>query len=127
MAKKRRYKKRTKQKSKLDLVIVSLIVFSILLGVLIFNKSGVVGIKLNEILGGMFGIMQYILPVGMFAVAIKLAIDGKDEIVSKLVQYGIAVISMSIVFSVFQFSAGELQSSKEITELVKDAYFLTIS
>lgn len=124
MAKKRRYKKRTKQKSKLDLVIVSLIVFSILLGVLIFNKSGVVGIKLNEILGGMFGIMQYILPVGMFAVAIKLAIDGKDEIVSKLVQYGIAVISMSIVFSVFQFSAGELQSSKEITELVKDAYFL---
>ena len=124
MAKKRRYKKRPKQKSKLDLVIVSLIVFSILLGVLIFNKSGVVGIKLNEILGGMFGIMQYILPVGMFAVAIKLAIDGKDEIVSKLVQYGIAVISMSIVFSVFQFSAGELQSSKEITELVKDAYFL---
>lgn len=124
MAKRRRNKRRTKRKSKLDLVIVSLIVFSILLGVLIFNKSGVVGLKLNEILGGMFGIMQYILPIGMFAVAIKLAVDGKDEIVSKLVQYGIAVISMSVVFSVFQFSAGELQSSKEMTELVKDAYFL---
>ncbi len=124
MAKKRRYKKRAKQKSKLDLVIVSLIVFSILLGVLIYNKSGVVGLKLNEILGGMFGIMQYILPIGMFAVAIKLAVDGKEEIVPKLVQYGVAVVSISIVFSVFQFSAGELQSSKELTELVKDAYFL---
>ena len=124
MAKKRRYKKRTKQKSKLDLVVVSLIVFSILLAVLIYNKSGVVGLKLNEILGGMFGIMQYILPIGMFAVAIKLAVDGKEDIVPKLVQYGIAVVSISIVFSVFQFSAGELQSSKEITELVKDAYYL---
>ena len=124
MAKKRRYKKRAKQKSKLDLVIVSLIVFSILLGVLIYNKSGVVGLKLNEILGGMFGIMQYILPIGMFAVAIKLAVDGKEEIVPKLVQYGVAVVSISIVFSVFQFSAGELQSSKDLTELVKDAYFL---
>lgn len=124
MAKKRRYKKRTKQKSKLDLVVVSLIVFSILLAVLIYNKSGVIGLKLNEILGGMFGIMQYILPIGMFAVAIKLAVDGKEDIVPKLVQYGIAVVSMSIVFSVFQFSAGELQSSKEITELVKDAYYL---
>ncbi len=124
MAKKRRYKKRTKQKSKLDLVVVSLIVFSILLAVLIYNKSGVIGLKLNEILGGMFGIMQYILPIGMFAVAIKLAVDGKEDIVPKLVQYGIAVVSISIVFSVFQFSAGELQSSKEITELVKDAYYL---
>ncbi len=124
MAKKRRYKKRTKQKSKLDVVVVSLIVFSILLAVLIYNKSGVVGLKLNEILGGMFGIMQYILPIGMFAVAIKLAVDGKEDIVPKLVQYGIAVVSISIVFSVFQFSTGELQSSKEMTELVKDAYFL---
>ncbi len=124
MAKKRRYKKRTKQKSKLDLVVVSLIVFSILLAVLIYNKSGVVGLKLNEILGGMFGIMQYILPIGMFAVAIKLAVDGKEDIVPKLVQYGIAVVSIAIVFSVFQFSAGELQSSKEMTELVKDAYYL---
>lgn len=50
MAKKRRYKKRKKAASKLDLTVVSLIVFSILLAVLIYTKSGVVGIKLSEIL-----------------------------------------------------------------------------
>ena len=69
------------------------------------------------------GIMQYILPIGMFAVAIKLASDGREELPSKLIQYIIAIISLSIVFSVFQISSGELQSSKELSELVKDAYY----
>lgn len=50
MAKKKRYKKRKKSASKLDIAVVSLIVFSILLAVLIYTKSGVIGVKLNEIL-----------------------------------------------------------------------------
>ena len=70
------------------------------------------------------GIMQYVLPIGSFAIAIKLACDGKEEVTSKLVQYGVAIICLSIVFSVFQISAGELQSQKELSELVKDAYYL---
>lgn len=68
------------------------------------------------------GIMQYVLPIGMFAVSIKIACDGTEELSSKLIQYGIAIICLSVVFSVFQISSGELQSSKEISEIVKDAY-----
>ena len=124
MAKKRRYKKKKKAASNLDIAIITLIVLSVLLAVLIYTKSGVVGIKLNEILGGMFGVMQYVLPIGMFAVAIKIACDGTEDLTPKLVQYGIAIISLSIVFSVFQISSGELQSSKELSELVKDSYYL---
>lgn len=55
MAKKRRYKKRKKAASKLDLTVVSLIVFSVLLAVLIYTKSGVIGIKLSEILRWYYG------------------------------------------------------------------------
>ena len=68
--------------------------------------------------------MQYVLPLGMFAIAIKLACDGKEEINSKLIQYAIAIVSLSIVFSVFQVSSGELVASKELSELVQDAYYL---
>ncbi len=50
MAKKRRYKKRKKTTSKIDIAIITLIVLSILLAVLIYTKSGVVGVKLHEIL-----------------------------------------------------------------------------
>ena len=113
-----------KQASKLDLAIIVLMMLSLLLGVLIYTKSGVIGLKLNEILGGMIGIIQYVLPIGIFAIAIKLACNGKDEITAKLVQYGVLLISLSIVFSVFQISSGELQSNKELSEVVKDAYYL---
>ncbi|MEE0865442.1 MAG: DNA translocase FtsK [Clostridia bacterium] len=70
------------------------------------------------------GIMQYILPIGTFAIAIKLAVDEGEELKGKLMQYGVAIISIAIVFSVFQISSGELQSSKELSELVKDAYYV---
>ena len=121
--KKKRYKKR-QTASKTDVAIVALIVFSILLAVLIYTKSGMVGLKLNEILGGMLGIIQYVLPVGIFAVSIKLACDGKDELTSKLIQYGIFLVSLSVVFSVIQISEGELHSNNEVSEVVKDAYLL---
>ena len=124
MAKKRRYKKRKNTASKTDMSIIVLIVFSILLAVLIYTKSGVIGLKLNEILGGMMGIMQYVLPIGIFAVGIKIACDETNEVTSKMIQYGIFIVALSIAFSVIQISTGELQSSKDMSEVVKDAYFL---
>ena len=124
MAKKRRYKKKKKTVSNIDLAVVMLIILSILLAVLIYTKSGLIGLKLNEVLGGIMGVMQYVLPIGIFAISIKLACEGRETLTSKLIQYGVFLISLAIVFSVFQISAGELQSNKELSEVVKDAYFL---
>lgn len=122
MAKKKRRYKKKKTTSKLDIAVVTLILLSVLLGVLIYTKSGIIGVELNHVFGGIIGIMQYVLPIGTFAIAIKLASEGKEEITSKLIQYAIAIVSLSIVFSVFQVSAGELNANKEISEVVKDAY-----
>lgn len=122
MAKKKRRYKKKKTTSKLDIAVVTLILLSVLLGVLIYTKSGIIGVELNHVFGGIIGIMQYVLPIGTFAIAIKLASEGKEEITSKLIQYAIAIVSLSIVFSVFQVSAGELHANKEISEVVKDAY-----
>ncbi len=124
MAKKKRYKKKKNKASKADIVVVTLIILSILLAVLIYTKSGVIGAKLNEILGGMIGVVQYVLPIGIFVMAIKLASDGSEELKSKLIQYGILLVSLCIMFSVFQIAANELQNHKELSEIVKDAYDL---
>ena len=121
---KRRYQKRKKATSKMDMVVIILIVVSILLAVLIYTKSGMIGTKLNEILGGVFGIVQYILPIGIFVIAIKIASNGNDEFKMKLIQYGILIIALSVVLSVFQISSGELQTNGELSEIVKDAYYL---
>lgn len=124
MVKKRTYKKKKKKASKIDLTIVGLIIFSILLAVLIYTKSGVIGVKLSEILGGMMGVIEYILPIGIFAAAIKIACADNEYITSKLIQITVFFISIAIVMSVFQISSGELNSSKELSEVIKDAYYL---
>ena len=124
MATKRRYQKRKNRASKIDVAVVLLILLSILLAVLIYTKSGIIGVKLNEILGGMIGIVQYILPIGIFAIAIKLASEGDEDLTPKLIQYGILLVCLSVVFSVFQLPSGKLQTNKELSEVVKDAYFL---
>ena len=71
MAKKKRRYKKKKTTSKLDIAVVTLILLSVLLGVLIYTKSGIIGVELNQIFGGILGIMQYVLPIGTFAIAIK--------------------------------------------------------
>ena len=121
---KRKYQKRKQQTSKMDMAVIILIVISILLAVLIYTKSGMIGTKLNEILGGVFGIVQYILPIGIFILAIKIASNGNEEFKMKLIQYGVLVIALSVILSVFQISAGELQTTGELSSIVKDAYYL---
>ena len=122
---KRNYKSKKKQQAKTNanLLVAGLILLSILLAVLIYGKSGVIGNKLNEILGGMLGVMEYILPIGMFALAIKIACDNnKNTIASKLVLFLIMLISVSVVFSVFEICFDELNPAKELSEVAKDAY-----
>ena len=128
MAKRKTNKKRRKTTKKtvsnIDLAVVALIVISILLGVLIYAKSGVIGIKLNEILGGMMGIIKYVLPIGIFAMAIKMAIDDDEYLSSKLAQCAILLISFAVLMCVYQVNVGNLTIDKSLSEVVKDSYAL---
>ena len=127
MAKRKYNKKNTKiqkkKSSKMDLTVVGLILLSILLAVLIYGNSGVIGVKLNEILGGMMGIIKYILPIGIFAVSIKIACEDKQYLNTKLIQYTILLISISVLISVYQINTKELViMDKDMSDIVKDAY-----
>ncbi len=125
MAKRKSTKRKTSRKksSNIDLTVVGLIILSILLCVLIYGNSGVIGVKLNEILGGMMGIIKYVLPIGIFAVSIKIACADNEYITSKLIQYAILLISFSVLMSVWQINNKQLTIiDKDMTEIVKDAY-----
>ncbi len=125
--KRKNNKKAKKRASNIDLAIVALIILSILLCVLIYGKSGIVGIKLNEILGGMMGIIKYILPIGTFAVGIKMALDDDEYLTSKLTQYAVLLISIAILMSAWEINSGEMTVlDKNMNTIVKDAYSLGI-
>lgn len=131
MAEKRKYTKsnsrgntrKSKHMSNIDLTICILIVLSILLGFLIYTNSGVIGVKLNEILGGMMGVTRLLLPIGILGVAIKLACTDNEYVSSKLIKFCVLLISISVIMCVIQISSGELIPSKEISESLKDAYY----
>ena len=142
---KRRYKRRTtnrkvnnnrtsnrrytnKKNTNKDLMVAGLIILAILLSVLIYGKAGVVGIKLNEVLGGMIGIIKYILPIGLFAIGIKIAVDDEEFMTSKLIQIAILLFSFSVLMSVFQINSKDLIIiDKELSVIVKDAYSIGAS
>ena len=123
--KKKTNKKAKKRASNMDLAVVAIIILSILLCVLIYGNSGIVGVKLNEILGGMMGIIKYILPIGTFLIGIKWALDDDEYLTSKLTQYTVLLISVAVLMSAWQINSGEMSiSNKTMQTVVKEAYNL---
>ena len=122
---KRKYKKRQTKKSSLDLGVIITIIISSLLTVLIYAESGYVGLVLSDFFGGMFGIIKYIVPIGSFAVAIKMACKDDDGFISsKIAQYTLLLIFIAVILSVYEIYNGAIDINQNISEIVKDAYSL---
>ena len=125
MARKRKYtKRRSRKQSRNNLIIIILIIVSVLLGFLIYTKSGAIGRGLSDALGGMLGVSRLLIPLGIAGVAIKLALDDSELYISKLVKFGVFLISISVIISAFQLSRGEILTNKDLSESLKDAYYL---
>ena len=120
---KRKYKKRQPKKSSLDFGVIITLIFSALLTVLIYAESGAVGIALSDFFGGMFGVIKYILPIGSFAVAVKMACKDDDGYISsKIAQYTILLICIAVILSVYEICNGTIDINQNISDIVKDAY-----
>lgn len=121
---KRKKSKRAK-KNTLDLGLIITIILSILLAVLIYGESGYIGMVLSDFFGGMFGLIKYAVPVGIFVVAIKMACkDDDDYLSSRIFQYTLLLIFVAVILSVYQIYNGGINIEQNITDIVKDAYQL---
>ena len=124
MAKKKKRGRKAKKASTNFGVIIT-IIFSFLLAGLIYTESGYVGIVLSDFFGGMLGMIKYVLPIGSFAVAIKMACKNDDEyITSRIFQYAVLLIFIAVILSVYQICNGEISIDQNISDVVKDAYAL---
>ena len=121
MAKKGRKKQ---PKVSIDIAVVIMLLVSVLLAVLIYTKSGFLGEHLSPALGGVMGVIKYIIPIGTFAIAIYLAYDKKDYLITKLIQYAIFLICIAVMLSVFQISAGNINITKDMKQIAEQAYYL---
>ena len=124
MARKKYRGKRVKKETP-DIGVIITIIFSILLTVLIYTESGYIGMVLSDFFGGMFGIIKYVLPIGSFAVAVKMACKDDDGYLSsKIFQYTLLLIFISIILSVYEICDGQIDINQNISDVVKHAYQL---
>ena len=119
-------KKKKKQQKGIDIniAVVLMIIVSILLGVLIYSKSGYIGQTLSPILGGIMGPIKYIIPVGMFIIAIYITYQDREYLFSKLIQFGIFLLCIATILSVSQISKGNINIQSEVTQMARDGYYL---
>lgn len=120
-------KRGRKKKSKIDIniAVVLMILISILLAILIYTKSGYIGEYLSPMLGGVMGVIKYILPIGTFFIGLYMTYEDKDYLFSKLIQYGIFILCVCTVLSVFMLSKEYVNDNiaeEEFSEVVQYGY-----
>jgi S-DNA-T family DNA segregation ATPase FtsK/SpoIIIE len=121
VAKRGRKKKKTVD---INVAVVALVILSILLIILIYTKSGSIGKVLSPMLGGIMGFIKYIIPIGTLLIAIYMTHNDKEYMTHKLIQYGIFLLCISAMLSIFQVGKGNLSVEKEFSKVIEDAYYL---
>ena len=122
MAKRGRKKKK---ETNLNLLVAGLIMSSIVLGVLIYTNSGTIGEFLSPFLGGIMGYVKYILPIGIFAMAIYIAYQEENNWGAKIIQFSIMLLAIAVIMNVYQISKRNIAfEGEEFQNIVKASYDL---
>ena len=125
---KKRKKKATVSKKKTSLspemVIIIMIIVGIMSGVIIYTGAGQVGAVLSPLFGGLLGIIKYVIPVGIIVAALSLMREDSDYVTTKLTQFIIFIVCISVVMHVNQFSKSAVAGNATFEEIVNEAYKL---
>ena len=115
-----------KRKNSIDknLVVVIMIITSLLLCVLIYAQSGWIGEHLSPVLGGIMGWIKYIIPVGTFAIAIKIAVDDKDYLSKKIINYIIFLLCIAATMIIVEINNNTLSVNTDFSTFLEEAYDL---
>ena len=124
----RKYNKKPQKQEKVanvNVIVAVMIGLSILLGVLIYTKQGIIGSNLSPALGGLFGFIKYIIPVGLFLMALLTAYNGaKNYHSGKIAMFIILLLCIDSIFSCYQISNGNININGGMDVSLSRAYDL---
>lgn len=132
MAAKRKYRKNTKStknkksSSNVNIAAIVTVLLSIVVAGLVYTRSGYIGEQLSDVLGGMMGWLKYVLPVGSFVVAIKVSGNQTQSLSTKLLQYALLLICISVVASSHEFGNSSLNANEDLQVTMQNAYNLGV-
>ena len=124
MAKRGRKKKKSIS-SNINVIVTIMIITSIVLAVLIYTNSGFIGRTLSPFLGGIMGYVKYILPVGIFVMAIYIAYQGEANWGGKIIQLSLLLLAIAIIMNIYQISKGQIVvEGREFQDILAQSYRL---
>lgn len=115
---------RKKKSSSIDLAVIGTFIVGVLLTILVYAETGTLGQIISPVLGGVIGIIKYVVPLGMIGISISLARNDKDYLVSKICQYVVFLSCIAAMMSIFQVSKGNLNMDMKFSEVLERAYTL---
>lgn len=118
--------KKRKTGINIDLAVIILFILSILLFVLIYGEKGAMGEILSPTLGGIIGVIKYLIPIGFLALAVCVAKDDRGYITSKLIQFAILISCVAATMSIYQISKGAINADLEFNDIIEVAYDLGV-
>ncbi len=124
MGRKKKKKSSNKSVGNIDLAVIVLLVISILLFVLIYGETGAIGQMLSPMLGGIIGFIKYIIPIGTIAIAVCIAKEDRNYLISKLIQYAIFLACIAGMLTIYQISKGAINIDSQFNEVLSVAYSL---
>ena len=107
-----------------EMVIIIMIITGIMLGVLIYTNAGQIGSAINPLLGGLVGIIKYIIPVGFIVTGISLMREDSNYVTSKITQFVIFLMCITVVMHINQISKSNFAYNATFEEVVGEAYKL---
>ncbi len=122
MAKRGRKKKK---QINTNVVVAVMIIASILLAVLIYMNSGFIGEHLSPFLGGIMGYIKYILPIGVFVLAIYIAYQGETSWSAKIVQFSVILLCISVIMNIYEIYQGNVDiEGRELEDVIQQFFNL---
>ena len=105
-----------------DMTVLILIVLSLILGILIYTNSGIIGETISPVFGGLVGIIKYVVPIGIFVTAISMIKETSDT-TTKVAQFVVFIVCIATVMHINQFS-NSARPNLTFEEIVGEAYNL---
>ena len=82
------------------------------------------GNLLNEVFGGIFGLLKYVVPIVPFVWAVYLLSNYKENIMAKIVPIAVLMLCFSAIMTLYQILNNVLEYNVSFSEVVDRAYHL---
>lgn len=124
MARKRKSKAARKQQLEKEIKFGVTLVLAIVLAIVVYGEKGKLHTFLSPILGGIFGPVKYLIPIGVFLLALVFAGDKKEENSFKAYSFLGMIISISSIIMIYQISKMGLRTDQEFKIILEECYNL---